>query len=157
TCAQELLAHKLPSYSMETSFIRKNSTVVWINITVSLVCDDDGAPSYFIALIEDITERRKADTTRALLAAIVDSSDDAIIGVAPDGTVITWNTGAEHLFGYRADQMIDQPIAVLRPAHLQDEAVQIYDRVARGGSTGQLETVRLRSNGQPIDVALTIS
>ena len=110
-----------------------------------------------VVVHENITERRKADATRALLAAIVDSSDDAIISVAPNGTVMSWNTGAEHVYGYRADQMLGQPMAILRPPHLQDEVESLYDRVARGEHTTHLETVRLRNDGQLIDVAVTIS
>jgi PAS domain S-box-containing protein len=150
-------AGALPSSSIEQSFIRKNGALIWVSVTMSLVCDDKGAPIYFIALVEDITERRKADATRALLAAIVDSSDDAIIGVAPDGTVMSWNTGAEHLYGYRADQMIGRPFAILKPSDLHEEAVQMYDRLVRGEITTHVETVRLRNDGQLIDVALTIS
>src|SRR5215213_2078593 len=106
---------------------------------------------------EMITERRKADATRALLATIVDSSDDAIIGVALDGTVISWNTGAEHVYGYGADHMLGQPIAILQPAQLQEKAVQLFNRLGRDKSTTHLETVLLHSDGRLIDVALTIS
>ncbi|MDQ2998015.1 MAG: PAS domain S-box protein, partial [Chloroflexota bacterium] len=106
---------------------------------------------------EIITERRKADATRALLATIVDSSDDAIIGVAPNGMVLSWNTGAEHVYGYRADHMLGQPIAILQPAHLQEEAVQLFNRLGRDKRTTHVETVLLHSDGRLIDVALTVS
>jgi PAS domain S-box-containing protein len=86
-----------------------------------------------------------------------EASNDAIIGIALDGTVISWNTGAQHLYGYSADQMIGQPVAVLRPPHVQDKVVHIYDRLTRGGGTAHIETVRRRSDGRLIDVALTIS
>ncbi len=148
-----VLARKLDQFAIEYP-CHSPSEERWFLMRVTpLVGEHTGA----VVAHENITERRKADATRALLASIVDSSDDAIIGVAPDSTVMSWNIGAEHLYGYRADQMIGRPIAILRPPHLQDEDVQVYDRLARGESTAHIETVRVRNDGQLIDVALTIS
>ncbi|MEO7912140.1 MAG: PAS domain S-box protein [Roseiflexaceae bacterium] len=152
-----LVAGEIPSYQMEKRYLHKDGATIWALLSVSLVRDALRQPRYFISQIQDITQRKQTDAARALLAAIVDSSDDAIIGVALDGIVLSWNSGAKHLYGYRADQMIGQPIAILRPPHEQEEAAQMYERLGRGESTTQIETVRLRNDGQLIDVALTTS
>jgi PAS domain S-box-containing protein len=152
-----LVAGDILSYQMEKRYFRKDGATIWALLSVSLVRDTQGQPRYFVSQVQDITERKHTDATRALLAAIVDCSDDAIIGIALDGTVLSWNNGAEQLYGYRADQMLGQPIAVLRPPNMQAEAVQLYERLARGAVTTHVETVRRRNDGQLIDIALTIS
>jgi PAS domain S-box-containing protein len=154
---RSLLAGEILSYQMEKRYLHKHGATIWALLSVSLVRDAQGQPRYFVSQLQDITERKHTDATRALLAAIVDSSDDAIIGIALDGTVMSWNSGAEHLYGYRADQMIGKPSAILRPPALQEEAAQLYHRLAHGEGTTNVETLRLRSDGQLIDVALTIS
>ena len=92
-----------------------------------------------------------------LLAAIVESSDDAIVSKDLDGVVATWNKGAERLFGYSAAEMIGRPIAILIPADRQDEEPQILARVRRGERVETYETVRQRKDGSLVDVALTVS
>jgi PAS domain S-box-containing protein len=152
-----LVVGEVLSYQMEKRYFHKDGATIWALLSVSLVRDAQHQPRYFISQIQDITERKQTEASRALLAAIVDSSDDAIIGVAPDGTVLSWNSGAEHVYGYRADQMLGQPIATLRPSDMQDEAAQLYELLGRGEITAHIETVRRRNDGQLIDVALTIS
>lgn len=91
------------------------------------------------------------------LAAIVDSSDDAIIGKTLDGTIISWNKGAERIYGYTADQVIGQPISILIPPDRPDELPSILSRVARGERIDHYLTKRARKDGQVIDVSVTIS
>jgi PAS domain S-box-containing protein len=105
----------------------------------------------------DITARREAYTTARRLAAIVASSDDAIIGKNLEGTVTSWNAGAEAIFGYTADEMIGSPIARLIPPDRMDEETRILARLARGEVVEQFETRRLRKNGEFIEVSMTAS
>lgn len=107
--------------------------------------------------IRDVSERRKADEQRAQLAAIVDSSDDAIIGKTLDGIIRTWNGGAERLFGYRADEVIGRPVSVLLPPGRLGEEPEIIKRIQRGERVEAFETVRRRKDGQDIDVSVSIS
>src|SRR5664279_2706785 len=91
------------------------------------------------------------------LAAIVDSSDDAIIGKALDGIVTSWNPAAERIFGYRADEMIGQPLTRIFPGDRLDEERDILARIAAGEQVVHFETIRLRRDGTPIHVSATIS
>jgi PAS domain S-box-containing protein len=91
------------------------------------------------------------------LAAIVDSSDDAIIGKTLDGTIISWNKGAERIYGYTAEEVIGRPISVLIPPDRPDELPSILARLARGERIEHYRTKRARKSGQVIDVSVTIS
>jgi PAS domain S-box-containing protein len=108
-------------------------------------------------VIIDITERRRADEVRAQLAAIVASSDDAIIGYTLDGVITSWNVGAERLYGYAAGEVIGQPIARLIPPERPDELPAILARLRRGERVQQVETVRMRKDGQRLEISLSIS
>jgi PAS domain S-box-containing protein len=127
--------------------------------------DDSGAPIRaprgsllgVVLIFRDITERKRDEATRALLAAIVASSKDAIIGKTLEGTITSWNQGAERMYGYTADQVIGQPIALLVPSDLPDEIPGILARLARGEAIEHYETLRVRRDGQVIPVSLTIS
>src|SRR4051794_137096 len=91
------------------------------------------------------------------LASIVENSDDAIISKDLNGTIRSWNKGAERLFGYTADEVIGQPITVLIPPDRQDEEPKILERIRRGERIDHYETVRQRKHGSRIDVSLTVS
>lgn len=111
----------------------------------------------FAGFIRDTTERKKAEQGLAVFAAIIDSSHDAIVGKTLDGIITSWNRGAELLFGYSASQAIGQPIQMLIPPDRADEEPQIIARQARGERIDHFETVRVRRDGQRIDVSLTLS
>ena len=99
----------------------------------------------------------KDDETVALLAAIVESSHDAIVSKDLDGIVTSWNLGAERIFGYTAEEMIGKSIRLLIPAERLSEEDFILERVRRGERVDHFDTVRLRKGGRPIDVSLTVS
>ncbi len=105
----------------------------------------------------DITERRIAEKEHAYLAAIVASSNDAIIGKTLGGTVTSWNSAAERIFGYTAGEAIGKPIAFIVPPDRLEEERSILERLGRGESIEHLESVRLRKDGRRIHVSLTIS
>ena len=97
------------------------------------------------------------DNPTAWLAAIVESSDDAIIGKTLDSTIRSWNAGAERIFGYTASEIIGRSVLVLMPPELHDEEPMIVDRLARGERIEHFETVRVRKDGQHIEVSLSVS
>jgi PAS domain S-box-containing protein len=108
-------------------------------------------------LIEKVAALERAEEIRNLLVAIVESSEDAIIAKTLDGIVLSWNRGAEDLYGYSSSEVIGKSIAMLVPAERPDELPEILARIGRGEVTHQLETARVRKDGSSIAVALTIS
>jgi PAS domain S-box-containing protein len=105
----------------------------------------------------DLIERKQAEHTAQRLAAIVDSSQDAIVSKDLNGVVTTWNRGAERLFGYTAEDMIGKPITTLIPPDRDNEEPEILDRIRRGGRIEHYETVRQRKDGSVVDISLTVS
>ncbi len=106
---------------------------------------------------ERTQELQRNEQKRAWLAAMVESSDDAIIGNTLDGSITSWNRGAEALFGYRSDEAIGQSMAILIPSDSSIDLPSILSRIRNGSIVQHLETVRLRKDGSRIDVSLTVS
>ena len=100
---------------------------------------------------------KPARTTVMDLRTLVDASDDAIIGKAIDGTIMSWNKGAEKIYGYKAEEVLGQPISLLIPPDHPDELPKIMTRLRRGEHIKSFETTRIRKDGQLIDVSVTIS
>jgi PAS domain S-box-containing protein len=119
--------------------------------------DNAGKVIGAVNMLVDVSERHAAEQLRQRLASIVASSDDAIVSKDLRGVIATWNTGAEHLFGYRADEVIGKPITILIPADRQDEEPHILDRIVHGERVDHYETVRRRKDGSLIDISLTVS
>jgi PAS domain S-box-containing protein len=111
----------------------------------------------FIGSVIDITERKEAENAKARLAAIVESSDDAIISKDLNGIINSWNRGAERLYGYTAEEVIGQPITILIPAERLDEEPRILERIRRGERIEHYETVRRRKDGGLLNISLTVS
>jgi PAS domain S-box-containing protein len=109
------------------------------------------------ALQSEIADRRRAQEVAERLAAVVQSSDDAIISKTLDGTITAWNRGAEKVFGYSGEEAVGKPMALLLPPERADEESGILERVSRGESVHHFDTVRVRKDGKKIDVSVTIS
>ncbi|HVV73313.1 MAG TPA: PAS domain S-box protein, partial [Verrucomicrobiae bacterium] len=101
--------------------------------------------------------RRRAEAVKAYLAAIVECCEDAIIGQTMDGTVLSWNSGAERLYGYSALEMVGRSVSTLIPPYRPNELPEILDRLGRGESVENFETVRVRKDGTPVEVSETLS
>ena len=111
----------------------------------------------FTVILRDVTERKRAEEARERLAAVVDSSDDAIISKTLDGTITAWNRGAEKVFGYSASEAVGKPMLMLIPPERANEESDILARIGRGESVVHFETVRVRKDGNQIHVSATIS
>jgi len=91
------------------------------------------------------------------LAAIVESCEDAIIGHTMDGTIVSWNAGAERLYGHRAVEMVGRSISALFPPYRPDEFQEMIEKLKNGAPVENLETVRIRNDGTPVEVSITLS
>jgi len=118
---------------------------------------ENGVPVRFVGTAQDITERKKADEAMQRLGAIVESSEDAIISKDLNGIIMSWNQGAERVFGYQSDEVVGKPITILIPPDRHDEEPGILRRIRQGQPVDHYETVRRRKNGSLIDVSLTVS
>ncbi|HEY5778359.1 MAG TPA: PAS domain S-box protein [Terrimicrobiaceae bacterium] len=118
---------------------------------------EDGVAKRFVGTVQDITDRKKADEAVQRLAAIVETSEDAIISKDLNGIIMSWNGGAERLFGYRAEEVVGKPITILIPSDRRDEEGGILQRIRQGQRVEHYETVRQCKNGTHIEVSLTIS
>ena len=116
-----------------------------------------GVPLFFTVCLRDMSDRYRSERVTAHLAAIVKSSDDAIVSKNLDGIVTSWNQAAERLFGYRADEMIGQPVIKLIPPDRQGEERRIMEKISRGETVETYETMRRRKDGTDFHVSLTIS
>jgi PAS domain S-box-containing protein len=147
-CVQDLEI-KLHSIYAGTNTIAEVSTAPIVNAA--------GETLQIVITYRDVTERRRIDETRARLAAIVESSEDAIIGKDMHGMVTSWNKGAEKIFGFTAEEMIGQSIMRLLPPGHEYEEEHILASILLGQTVKHSESIRLRKDGQAIHVSLTIS
>ncbi len=141
----------------ETIRRRKDGQLVNISLTVSPVYDETGTLVGGSKICRDITHRQKANNEKAMLATIVESSEDGIISKDLNGIVQTWNKGAFEIFGFTQEEMIGQSITKLVPPEMPDEEPRLLAKLRKGERIEHYETVRVRKDGHRIDVALTVS
>jgi len=150
---KELAAHGVCT-PFEKDYIRKDGSRVTVLIGAATFEDN---PNEGVSFVLDLTERKRADESVRRLAAIVDSSADAIISKTLDGFVTSWNPAAEKMFGFKAAEIIGQPLHRLIPSDLLNEEAEILAAFAGGEQVRHLETVRIRKDGRRFDVSVTIS
>jgi PAS domain S-box-containing protein len=130
---------------------------VWVMVNATPVFSPKDEITEVIVTFMDVTESRLDQEKIAHLASIVESSDDAIIGKTLDETIVSWNRGAERIYGYSAAEIVGRSVSMIVPPGLQDELIAIMEGLKRGERVEHLETTRLCKDGQIIHVALTIS
>jgi len=136
---------------------RKDGTLIDISLTISPVRDSSGRIVGASKVAREITDRKRAERSTALLAAIVDSSDDAIVSKTLDGIITSWNKSAQQMFGYLPEEAVGKHITLIIPRDRWDEEAGIIDRLRRGERVDHFQTVRRRKDGSLVDVSLTIS
>jgi PAS domain S-box-containing protein len=129
----------------------------WFETSYSPLYDARGDVIGGLSVVRDVTARKEAEELKAHLAAIVDSSDDAIYSRDLNGTIMSWNAGAERLFGYRAEEVVGQSSSILVPPDRAGEFSDILAEIGRGGRIEDLETVRVAKDGSQLLVSLTVS
>jgi len=140
-----------------TVLIARDGTELPIDDSAAPMLDESGAPIGVVLVFRDVTERKRAEEAQARLAAIVESSQDAIVSKGLDGVIRTWNAGAERLFGYTAEEAVGRPISLIIPPERLDEEREILAQVARGEPIQHYETVRVAKDGRRLVISLSVS
>ena len=144
-------------YQCEHRILRLDGSVRWIAPYGRFLLDSSGRAQRFVGVFRDVTEHRQSLEAQARLAAIVNSSSDAIFSETLDGIITSWNPGAKRIFGYAAEEIIGQSINQLVPVDRQQEKEAMLMRAARGEATDSIETTRLCKDGTTVSVSLTMS
>jgi PAS domain S-box-containing protein len=140
-----------------TILLSRDGREVPIDDSAAPIRQPDGTMSGVVLVFRDVTEQRRAQRTKAQLAAIVEFSGDAIFTKNLDGTIQTWNASAERIFGYRPEEIIGKPVTVLIPKDRWEEEEFILGRLRQGLPAERLETVRVAKDGRQIPVSLSVS
>src|SRR5258706_9392998 len=152
---QQLRAGVIDHYQLEKRYFQRDGSLVWGRLIISLL---KSRPSPLVlAMVEDITDKKKAEEARYRHAAVIESSDDAIASGTLDGIIVSWNTGAQKIYGYTEAEAVGKPISMLVPPELRDEENKILETVRAGDRIEHFETVRVTKTGRRISVSLTIS
>lgn len=146
---------KLFGMGRETTAIRKNGSTLPVEISLSLL--NLGHFQVFVAVVRDITERKKSKQLQSELAAIVESSADSIMATDMNGIITSWNPAAEILYGFKAEEAIGSPVTIVVPDDRTRELASLFELMKNGESIEHFETVRMDRDKNLLDVDLTIS
>ncbi len=152
-----LLEQGRPVAQGEGMGLRKDGTVVAISITACPLHGAEGRITSMAAIMRDISARKGAESTQALLAAIVEGCDDAIISANLEGEILSWNKAAQRIYGYESREVVGKDISLLIPPDRSRERNGSVKRITGGGRVTHLETVRLAKDGTAIEVSQNIS
>ena len=142
---------------IELEAVRPDRSKRWVRIRGEAVADGAGRRAYLHGTAQDITERKQSEEARSRLVAIVESSDDVILSMDLDGTVLSWNHGAERTLGFSEAEMLGRHIRIIVPPELRGEESAILQKVKAGEKVEHYETVRVTKEGKRIQVSLTLS
>jgi PAS domain S-box-containing protein len=155
--AVESALRERTDYRIEYQITRPSGERAWVAAEGRGVYSSAGDTRGMIGIVRDVTEHKLAQELRNQLAAIVESSDDAIVSKTLDGIIMTWNASAERIFGYTAEEAVGQSILMLIPADRQHEEETILSRLRRGERIQHFETVRVRKDGSYLEISLSVS
>src|SRR5690349_1430510 len=152
---QQLRAGSIDHYQLEKRYFRRDGSLVWGSLSISLL---KSSPSPLVlAMVENITDKKKAEEARFRHAAVIESSDDAIASATLDGIILSWNTGAQKIYGYTEAEAVGKAVSMLVPPELPDEENKILETLRAGSRIEHFETVRVTKTGKRVNVSLTIS
>jgi PAS domain S-box-containing protein len=143
--------------NVDTVRLTKDGRRIPVSLTISPAVDASGAVVAATAICRNLTATRAGEAAQATLAAIVQSSDDAIVGKTLQGIIMTWNAGAERVFGYSKEEAVGKPITMLLPPERISEEATILATLIRGERIDHFETERVRKDGRRIQISLSVS
>src|ERR1035437_10194385 len=152
-----LLAQGHTVDQVEGTGLRRDGTLVAISLTACPLRNGEGRITSGAAIVRDISARKSAESTQSLLAAIVESSDDAIISTNLGGEILSWNKAAQRTYGYESREVVGKNVSLLFPPDRLHELHSHLGRIAGGGQVTHMETVRLAKDGTPIEVSQNVS
>ena len=139
-------------------YVHRDGRTIWVKVSFATVADERGAPLTVIAQIQDVTAERVAARATARLAAVVESSHEAMIAQTLDGLITDWNPAAERMYGYRAGEAVGEPVSMLLASEDErPELREILQSARSGRATEGFVTTRRRKDGQLVDVELSVS
>lgn len=145
------------SIELEKRYLRKDGSIMWGRTRILPLKKAGGEISHYVAQIEDVTLRKQADEAQAFLVSLVESSQDAIVGMNLQGNIVSWNRGAQELHGYTAEEMIGKHCSVVVLPERIGVVQQILETVRRGEPVARYETALVRKDGVRVAVTLTLS
>jgi PAS domain S-box-containing protein len=152
---QQLRAGSIDHYQLDKRYFRRDGSLMWGRLSLSLLSI---RPSpLVVAMVEDITEKKRGEETRFRHSAIVESSQDAIASLSLDGVITSWNRGAQRIFGYSESEVVGKSVNILHPPDLRNEGDKILEILKAGRRIDQFETVRSTKSGRRINVSLSVS
>ena len=140
---------------IEIAGLRRDGSEILVELAITT--SELGGELIFTAYLRDVTKRKRDEEALQHLAAIVESSDDAIISTDLNGIVTSWNAGAERLSGYKAEEVVNKPVTIWIPPDRWNEEPDLLERIRGGEHVERYETVRQRKNGSHTNVSLTVS
>ena len=152
---QQLRAGVIENYQLEKRYFRRDGSLVWGRLSISLL--NSGPTPMVVAMVEDITQKKRAEDALLRHAAIVESSADAIASVTLEGVIASWNGGAQRIYGYTESEAVGKPVSILVPPEIPNEENKILETLRAGGRIEDFETVRVTKTGTRINVSLSIS
>ncbi len=142
-------------WSGEVTNRRKDGSFYTEEMRIAPVCDPDGKTTGYIAIKRDVTEKRAHEKSEALLAAIVKSSEDAIIATTPAGVILIWNRGANLMFGYSSEEAVGEDVSMMMAPERIGDLDHFIGQISRGIAVSQFESLCLRRDGSAIDVSVS--
>ena len=145
------------SFEIEYRIISANGEERIVHAMGKVTFDEKRNPVRVRGTLQDITERKKAEEKIKILANAVESSNDAIVTESLEGIITSWNKGAEHIYGYLAEEVLGKDISILEPANLKGEVRQLIEKIKQGKKVQHYETLRLKKDGTLINISITLS
>lgn len=155
--AKVLRTGQVAGLASHAVLVARDGREMFIEDSAAPIRAPDGELFGVVLTFRDIAEQRRAEHTRSWLAAIIESSEDAIVSKTLSGTVTSWNPGATRLFGYEPEEVVGRPITLIIPAELLHEEEEVLARIRRGDRIEHFETQRLTKSGERVEVSLSVS